>query len=70
MIIKFAKYAFLDILELLQEAGVKEIIVTKEDSDLEIVLPDNFFRRRFVTRSTETCSTVFTATDYRVDTDE
>lgn len=43
MTIKFAKYAFKDILELLNYSGINEITITKEDSELEIVIPERVF---------------------------
>ena len=44
MTIKFAKYAFKDILELLHYSGINEITITKEDNDLEIVIPSRKFK--------------------------
>lgn len=43
MTIKFAKYAFKDILELLHYSGINEISMTKEDNDLEIVISSKEF---------------------------
>ena len=43
IVIKFAKYAFKDILELLHYSGINEITITKEDNDLEIVIPSRKF---------------------------
>ena len=42
MTIKFAKYAFKDLLKQLHHSGINEITVTKEDNDLEIVISDKY----------------------------
>ena len=42
MIIKFAKYAFKDLLKQLHYSGINEITVTKEDNDLEVVISDKY----------------------------
>ena len=42
MIIKFAKYAFKDLLKQLHYSGINEITVTKEDNDLEVVISDRY----------------------------
>lgn len=43
MIIKFAQYAFKDILELLHDSGIDEISMTKEDNELKIVISSKEF---------------------------
>ena len=42
MTIKFAKYAFKDLLKQLHYSGINEITVTKEDNDLEVVISDTY----------------------------
>ena len=42
MTIKFAKYAFKDLLKQLHYSGINEITVTKEDNDLEVVISDKY----------------------------
>lgn len=42
MTIKFAKYAFKDLLKQLHYSGINEITITKEDNDLEIVISDKY----------------------------
>ena len=44
MAIKFAKYAFKDLLEQLHYSGINEITITKEDNDLEIVISDKYLK--------------------------
>ena len=43
IVIKFAKYAFKDILELLHDSGIDEISMTKEDNELKIVISSKEF---------------------------
>lgn len=42
MTIKFAKYAFKDLLKQLHYSGINEITITKEDNDLEVVISDKY----------------------------
>ncbi len=45
MRITFAKYAFKDLLELLQYSGITEVAITKEDDDLVVVISDKSFKK-------------------------
>ena len=42
MTIKFAKYAFKDLLKQLHYSGINEITITKEDNNLEVVIPNKY----------------------------
>lgn len=42
MTIKFAKYAFKDLLKQLHYSGINEITITKEDNNLEVVISDRY----------------------------
>ena len=42
MTIKFAKYAFKDLLKQLHYSGINELTITKEDNDLEVVISDKY----------------------------
>ena len=42
MTIKFAKYAFKDLLKQLHYSGINEITITKEDNDLEVIISDKY----------------------------
>ena len=44
MTIKFAKYAFKDLLKQLHYSGINEITITKEDNNLEIVISDKYLK--------------------------
>ena len=48
MVIKFAKYAFRDLLKQLYYSGINEITVTKEDNDLEVVISDKYLEAQKV----------------------
>ena len=48
MVIKFAKYAFKDLLKQLHYSGINEITVTKEDNDLEVVISDKYLEAQKV----------------------
>ena len=48
MTIKFAKYAFKDLLKQLHYSGINEITVTKEDNDLEVVISDKYLEAQKV----------------------
>ena len=44
MTIKFAKYAFKDLLKQFHYSGINEITITKEDNDLEVVISDKYLK--------------------------